>query len=86
MNARRLLEIANWALRGVLHTAPLPHPVPVPVERVCVCNPCPCCGQSLTAGPHFHDEGVIWETDTPEVVLLTDQDGSNPCVFYRGVS
>jgi hypothetical protein len=80
MNARRVLKIANWALRGALHTAPLPEPA-----RVCVCNPCPCCGGSLSEGPHIHQEGVVWPTEQDDVILLTERDGSNPTVFYVGV-
>lgn len=42
---------------------------------------CPICGSSLTAGPHTHDDVVIWMTDHDGAVLVTRHDGSDAVVI-----
>lgn len=47
---------------------------------------CPICARSLADGPHVHDEDVVWPTEHPDTVLVTDLTGGDPLVIHGGAA
>lgn len=42
---------------------------------------CPACGGSLEHAIHVHGETVVWKTEAPGAVLLTNTSGGDAVLF-----